>query len=444
MLKPAFKLTFVILFLFSIKAKAQYPDQAIDKYLNKATPEFYAECIEKIDLKNHTQYELTLTSQRWMDYTWKHRLVILAPSNINYDKSLLYIGGGNLEDGEPVKSDRENQTIEKLEKIAHKNACVVAAVFQVPNQPLFDGRIEDEIISLTLHQFQETGNEEWPLLFPMVKSVQKAMDVVSKFSQYQLGVEINDFVLTGLSKRGWTTWLTGVKDKRVSGIAPMVIDVLNMAKSLQYQIEMWQNYSPEIQDYVDLGIPQQSNTPAGQSITNMVDPFAYKQFLTMPKMVFMGTNDPYWPIDAAKNYWDEIPGDNRLIYIPNVEHGLGNGQTAFQNLSAFLEYQCTGAILPQPALSVEKSKENEIILINIAGNKKADYIEFWEASSLEDMDFREEVWKSRRIKNDQMIVPLPKTGQKAFYLAYHYTSPEGKSYYLSSQVIRCDQNGIIP
>lgn len=444
MLRSTFKLTIVVLFLFVLKTNAQENSEAIDNYLNKSTPEFYVECMEKIEYKNHTQYELTLTSQKWMDYTWKHRLVILTPSKISYDKSLLYIGGGKLENGEPVKRDSDNQIIEELGKMAINNNCLVAALFQVPNQPLFDGRTEDEIISLTLHQFQETGNEEWPLLFPMVKSVQKAMDVVSKFSLYQLDIEINNFVLTGLSKRGWTTWLTGAKDKRVSGIAPMVIDVLNMPKSLQYQIEMWQNYSPEIQDYVDLGIPQQASTNAGKAITNMVDPFTYRKLLTMPKMVFMGTNDPYWPLDAAKNYWDEIPGDNSLIYIPNVEHSLGDGQTAFKNLSAFLEFQCIGANLPKPVLSLEKSGDKEILLTNIEETKTADFIELWEAYSPEDMDFREEKWNSRKIKESNLKVPLPNSGQKAFYLAYHYTSPKGKSYYISSKIIRCDQNGIVP
>jgi PhoPQ-activated pathogenicity-related protein len=44
----------------------------------------------------------------------------------------------------------------------------------------------------------------------------------------------------------------------------------------------------------------------------MVDPYSYRSSLTMPKMLFMGTNDEYWPVDAIKNYIDSIPGENYI------------------------------------------------------------------------------------------------------------------------------------
>ena len=40
----------------------------------------------------------------------------------------------------------------------------VAMLLHVPQQPIFDGKVEDEIISLTFAQFYQTGDTEWPLL----------------------------------------------------------------------------------------------------------------------------------------------------------------------------------------------------------------------------------------------------------------------------------------
>ncbi|QDH80233.1 phenylacetic acid degradation protein [Echinicola soli] len=428
---------------FVISAFAQEKNEAITNFLSSPSPEFAVELVDKIKSAHQTQYELLLTSQKWKDYIWNHRLVILVPDQVRYDQAMLYIGGGRLENNLPKQRDRDDAVVKGLENLAIDNKAIVAAIFQVPNQPIFDGKVEDEIISYTLHQYQETGDETWPLLFPMVKSVQRAMDAITAFSKDETGHILNHFLLTGLSKRGWTTWLTGSQDSRVNAIAPMVIDVLNMPVSLQYQIEMWQDYSPEIQDYVDLGIPQTSNTPEGTATISMVDPYAYRDQLDMPKLVFMGTNDPYWPIDAAKNYWAEIPGDNDLVYIPNVEHGLGNGEVALQNLSAFLEYQCLRQALPQVKMDVEKSGNKHLAVSCSFNDHKPDKVLLWEASSPEDMDFRDEKWKSKTVKHYQAKVKLPKNGQKTFYLAYHFTSPGGKSYYISSKIIRCDAEGVV-
>lgn len=433
----------LIVSCLSFQAYSQDSNQALQRYLESTSPEYQFELLSESRNGTLTQYELLLTSQQWKGYIWKHRLVILAPEQIEYDQALLYIGGGRLKEGLPQKRERDDRVVKGLEKLALQNKAMVGAVFQVPNQPIFDGRVEDEIISYTLHQYQETSDETWPLLFPMVKSVQKAMDAIEGFAAKELQKTPKHFLLTGLSKRGWTTWLTGSQDPRVNAIAPMVIDVLNMPISLQYQIAMWQDYSPEIQDYVDLGIPQQSNTPEGKATISMVDPYSYRQQLIMPKMVFMGTNDPYWPIDAAKNYWKEIPGDNEPVYIPNVEHGLGNGQTALQILSAFLEYTCLQQPLPSIQMEVKNNQPGMLHIKITDSSQVPDKIEIWEAVSEEDMDFRDEKWTSSILQGKSQKIALPKVGQKAFFLSYHFTSPKGKPYYFSSKMIRCDPDGIV-
>ena len=41
----------------------------------------------------------------------------------------------------------------------------------------------------------------------------------------------------------------------------------------------------------------------GQSLVAIVDPYQYREKLNQPKLVILGTNDPYWPVDALNLYW---------------------------------------------------------------------------------------------------------------------------------------------
>ena len=134
--------------------------------------------------------------------------------------------------------------------------------------------------------------------------------------------------------------------RRVIAIGPMVIDVLNMPVNIDYQKKVWGDYSIEIEDYVKLGIAQQLGTPGGSELVQMIDPYSYRKSLTMPKMIFMGTNDPYWPVDAVKNYIDSIPGENHICYTPNAGHDLGDKKTAISALSALVGLTVTKQALP--------------------------------------------------------------------------------------------------
>ena len=272
------------------------------------------------------------------------------------------------------------------------------------------------------------------------------MDVVQEFSKQKLNHTVNKFVVTGASKRGWTTWLTGASDKRVEAIAPMVIDILNMPVSLDYQIKSWGDYSIQIEDYVKLGIPQSSTSSDGKAITTMIDPYSYRAKLTMPKMIFMGTNDEYWVVDNIKNYLKDIPGNNMLHYVPNAGHDLGGGKQAFEALSAFF-----GSTINKTPYTVcdwkqSSDKKGVKLAIKATSNALVDVI-LWTADS-KDQDLRNDKWtsKSLGIKNKSKIKvseTFPASGFRAFYVDLKYKTPNGDTYTESTRVFLTNNKAVL-
>jgi len=196
-----------------------------------------------------TIHELRLTSQRWKGITWRHTLLVVQPSKVTSDVAVLVVSGGNTE------SRGDTQTRLIATTIAAQIQAIVAVLFAVPNQPLFDGLTEDNLIAHTFVKVLETGDKEWACLLPMTKSAVKAMDAVQQFAEKELGIKVNGFVVTGASKRGWTTWLTAVADpKRVKGIAPIVYDNLNIPAQMRHQREVFGGFSEQIREYEERGL----------------------------------------------------------------------------------------------------------------------------------------------------------------------------------------------
>lgn len=451
MIKRHIQLILTILFLsfVSITTNAQVPltpQTALQSYLNNGDKTYHWELKGSYLVGDVKAYDLLLTSQQWHEFVWTHQLTILVPNEKFFDGALLFITGGANKKGLPNWKGQDDKFLAELATISKKNKGMVVLIRQTPNQPAYGDLTEDALISFTLHNFKEDGDYSWPLLFPMVKSAVRGMDAVQEFSKKTLNHDINRFVVSGASKRGWTTWLTGASDKRVVAIAPMVIDILNMPVNLDYQVKMWKDYSVQIEDYVKLGIPQTASTDKGAAITAMVDPYSYRKKLTMPKMLFMGTNDEYWTVDAIKHYIDSIPGENFVHYVPNVGHDLGDKKQAMAALSAFYGQTLTGTPYPlcQPTLTY--SKKGISLKVNATSDVLVDAI-LWSANST-DTDFRNEKWegKSLELKKKTSVVStsqaFPANGYRAFYLDLKYKDANGGEYTESTRMYVADNDEV--
>jgi len=442
---------FLILFyssaiLIASPPKAITPETALKAYLHNSDKSFKWEVQDKKKGEGVELYRILFTSQKWRGITWRHEMFIIVPDILKFNDALLFITGGHNDNTVPSTHKWDEDLVTSLSKVSKTNMTIVALLWQVPNQPLFGDLTEDALISYTLHNYQVDHDFTWPLLFPMTKSAIRAMDAVQKFAKREINRKIDHFVVSGASKRGWTTWLTGANDKRVKAIGPMVIDVLNMPVNIDYQKIVWGDYSVEIEDYVKLGIAQQLGTPGGSDLTRMIDPYSYRKTLTMPKMIFMGTNDPYWPVDAIKNYIDSIPGDNHICYTPNAAHDLGDKKKAFATLSAFLGTTVTNGKYPICDYSV--SENNGIITLKIKTTPEllVDAI-LWSADS-KDQDFRDEKWSGKSLNQANKAeitveIKIPETGFKAFYVDLKYKAPFKGDFTQSTRMFVANDNKLL-
>jgi PhoPQ-activated pathogenicity-related protein len=449
-MKKSFLILFTLLLssaiLNAVERKKVTPDNALSSYLNNSDKSFKWEIQDVHKADGATLYRILFTSQKWQGIIWNHEMTMIVPDVLKYKDALLFITGGSLEKGKPNIHKWDEDLTEGLMHVAKTNMTIAAILWQVPNQPLYDDLTEDALISYTLHNYLNDHDFTWPLLFPMTKSAVKAMDVVQKFSKKELRWKIKHFIVSGASKRGWTTWLTGANDKRVIAIGPMVIDVLNMPVNVDYQKVVWGDYSIEIEDYVRLGIAQQLGTENGSELVKMIDPYSYRKLLTMPKMIFMGTNDPYWPVDAVKNYIDSIPGDNHICYTPNAAHDLGDKKIAFTSLSALVGATVSKQTLPVCNYTISEKDGTATVKIKTTPDLLVDAI-MWSAES-KDQDFRDEKWHGNNIsmtdKSEISVeIKIPDSGFRAFYIDLKYKAPYGDDFTQSTRMFVADNHKIL-
>lgn len=348
--------------------------------------------------------EYLLTSQTWRGIEWKHQLFLLRPQDMSVHSrsALLFVHGGRWKP--EYESGRDTAELPRearhFARLAEAIRAPVGVLRQVPFQPLFKRR-EDALIAYTLDQYLRTGERDWPLLLPMVKSVVRAMDAVQSIARERWDASISAFTVAGASKRGWTSWLTAAVDPRVVAVAPMVIDMLNMPAQIEHQRATWGDLSQEIADYAALDLPSRLQSTRGSELLSLVDPFSYRTRLTSAKLIILSTNDRYWPLDALKLYWSELPDPKHVLYVPNQGHGLRDVDRLVGALSALHRYAAAGETLP--ALRWSFAPRDHRLAIHIETQRPAARARVWTATSAT-KDFRDVRWRSRVCSREKPTV----------------------------------------
>ncbi len=417
----------------------------LDDYVAKPDPSYSYSLVKTIDNPLGKVYVLDMKSQTWrgekeVDRSlWQHWVMVIVPNGVTADTALLWINGGGNRPTPPSGPDG------MLTQIAIQSKTVVIDLRTVPNQPLVfsddpgNERSEDAIIAYTFDKFVRTGDGTWPLLLPMVKSAVRAMDTVQDFiPQATEGkLKINQFVVSGGSKRGWTTWLTAAVDKRVRAIAPCVIDVLNMDEQMRHHLAAYGFYSTAIEDYQDQDIFSKLDTPDGQKLISFVDPYEYRDRYTMPKFLLNSSGDQFFLPDSAQFYFKDLPGSKYLRYHPNTDHGLKDSD-ADKALLAWYVGLLTGRELPQ--FSWETGVQGCMI---VTAKTRPTQVNLWTATNPDARDFRLETigkaWKSSSLTGTergtyQVQVPAPEKGWTAYFVELTFDSGTPLPYRFSTEV----------
>jgi PhoPQ-activated pathogenicity-related protein len=416
-------------------------ETALDRYVHQPDLHYRYELVKETRGLGYKASVLSLTSQQYLTFAevdqpiWKHWLTIIQPNQVKGGTALLMIRGG--ESGDPAP-----QPDPLAARIAVMTGAVVATLNNVPNQPLTfrgetKGRVEDGIIAYTWDKFLRTGDETWPLRLPMTKAAVRAMDAVSSFTK-RSGIAVDHFVVTGESKRGWTTWTTAAVDPRVIAIMPEVIDLLNIQPSFLHHYRVYGKFSNAIDDYLRAGILDWTNTAEYQKLMKIEEPFEYRERLTMPKFLINAAGDQFFLPDSSQFYWDQLKGEKYLRYVPNADHAIRDNTDVGDSMAAYFESIVRGTPRPQFTWHVEPDGS-----ITVDSRSKPSAVKLWRATNAHTRDFRVDTIGRADSSLDLQPaspghyvarVPKPPTGYTAFFIELTFPAGDGHPFKFTTGV----------
>ena len=418
---------------------------ALDHYVNQPDSNYAYQVINTVEGDGHKTFILEMTSQQWLTERevnlpiWEHFMAVVIPDEVLSDIGFLTITGGSKTNSAPTEPQQSDV------KRALETGTVVSTLYMVPNQPLVflddEGRqrTEDAIIAYTWDKYLRTGDEKWPLRLPMTKAAVRAMDTVTDLmmSDQGGGIEVDQFVVAGGSKRGWTTWTTAIVDERVVAIMPIVIDMLNVSESFKHHFSVYGSYSLAVIDYVTSGNVNWLGTPEWDSLMKIVEPYEYRDRLELPKFLLNSTGDEFFLPDSSQFYWDDLVGEKHVRYVPNSNHGM-DGTDIFDSVDAW--YHAIVHNERMPRYSWDLSEDGTITVFSL---DEPIEVLLWQAHNPDSRNFTQAVigraYTSSPLEEIesgvyQVKLDPPEKGYTAYYVEMHYPSGIGAPFKFSSGV----------
>ncbi|CAF3613982.1 unnamed protein product [Rotaria sp. Silwood1] len=188
------------------------------------------------------------------------------------------------------------------------------------------------------------------------------MDVVQQFAT-QLGIPVPEtFVISGASKRGWTTWTTAAVDNvRVIGAIPIVMDMADFQKSLHHHFRSLNGWTFAFKDYFELNITSYVDNPNLLKMSQIIDPYYYfDRYAKVKILQIQSSGDEFFLLDNEDTFWQELQlatGGTYLRRLPNADHSCaGHEISLFWTMRSF--YLSIYENKPLPSLRWMKTSNN--------------------------------------------------------------------------------------
>ncbi len=409
---------------------SQQPQKALENYIATIDTAYKWQTDDVLTNEEGRFYEVSLVSQRWQEINWTHRLIIYFPGKAKYLNTLVLV---------LRHVYNRNAGLASLKVISESTGTPAAFLYDIPNQPLFNGKEEDDLQAYTFSQYIRTGDESWPLLFPMVKSVVSAINTIQDLAIKEKKLPVSKFIVAGHSKRGHTSWLAAAIDSRIKGIIPIAIDVLNAPDQLPHHLKAFGQFSTPSKEATEF--LKELKKPLGNSLIQMIDPYSYKERLTIQKLIVSATNDEYFPSDALNLYWDGLKGRKSILYLSNAGHALADSDPRI-NPTAFAFARAIAMDNTLPQFSWEWKHTNQSLRLIMNADTTATKAILWQATS-NNNDFRTSKWSASPIKqadkgsSRQFVteVEKPSDVNRLFYGEIEFKQ-DGHQFLLSTQIYR--------
>lgn len=419
----------------------------LDTFIATVDPAYRWFVYDRADFVDYARYRIRLDSGTFRTLgevnrtVWQHWLFVYVPTVVTSDRALLFIDGGS--NGANPNIPPTNAYESYFGQAAGSSGAIIIDLQMVPNQPLtFSGSgavSEDDLIAYTWRKFLDTGDEYWPAQLPMARAAVRAMDAIQSFTHGLASpIEIDSFIVAGASKRGWTTWLASAVDPRVSVAVPIVIDVLNVDISFRHHFDVYGFWAPAVTPYVNQGIMNFIDTPQLDQLFDIVDPYVYRDRLTMPKYIFNASGDQFFVPDSWQFYYDDLIGPKSIRYVANASHGLTEDPLAIVDavnlFGAVVSYQYV------PGLTWTTESDGTIV---VQTSDPVVQAKLWQATNPTARDFRVDTigqaYSSTNLVDQgggvyRGNVANPAQGWRAYFIEISFANPNGIPFKFSTGI----------